>query len=732
MKQLILAEKPSVAKNIADALDCKNKKDGYYENESYIITWAFGHLLSLFDVKDYDKTKASWRMENFPFIPSVFEYKIKPSMKDRNKPDYGAKKQLDIITRQIRRDDVSSIISACDYDREGQIIGDIIFKYIKPNKQTNRMLLNEWTKAGVLKGLEQLKSNEEMIPLRDAGISRQWADWIIGINLTSVATLKYQNGGKNVLNIGRVLLPTLKIIYDRDILIRDFVPEEYHKLSALFLSDDIAFEGIYFIEKKDKFETINELEEILKHVNWPNSKGNLKGEIIKKEVKRKKEYPPFLFNLSNLQGYITSKFSGFTSTKVLKIAQSLYEKKYITYPRTSSLALEESLVDSTRKIVELLKQGLPYENEIEFKENKRVFDNKKVESHSAIIPTYVIPKNLSDDEWKVYFAVKNRLLMQFMPIAEYEETKLITRLINDLITDDDFDKSKDLLFHSSGRVQIVDGWKIVEHNTKPDRVLPLVNKNDVINVRELNIISNATKPPKYHTEKTLLKIMETCGKNYKDDQSEEMIKSVLSGFSIGTAATRADTISKLVRVGYIETSKKNLITTSLGRQLVESFPIKELLDLEYTGRLEKQLSDISKGDLSKNVFLRSIFAFTADSVRKIKEDRRMKLVAEQVSVIDTLGNCPECSGQIFEGKKGFGCTRWKEGCKFVIWKEDKFFVSMKKKPTKTIVKSLLKNKKALVKGFVGKSGNKFDAYVKYEKKEGSNHYTWSLEWLNQK
>ncbi len=715
MKQLILAEKPSVAKNIADAVGCKNKQDGYYENDNYIITWAFGHLLSLCDVKDYDVSRGSWRMENFPFIPKIFEYKVKPSPKDKTKPDFGAKKQLDIISRQAKRKDVESIVSACDYDREGQIIGDIIFKFIKPDKPVYRLLLNEWTKAGVLKGLEGLKTNEEMMPLRDAGISRQWTDWIIGINLTTVTTLKFQPGNRQILNIGRVLLPTLKIIYDRDLEIKNFVAEEYHKLNALFLKEDLAYEGLYVENKKDKFDTHLELEEKLKAINWPNSKDALQGIIKSKDVKRKKEYPPYLFNLSNLQGFITSKYRGWTSTKVLKVAQSLYEKKFITYPRTSSIALEESLIESTRKIVDTLKKDLPYEGDINFNVNKRVFDNKKVESHSAIIPTYVTPRNLSDDEWKVYFAIKNRLLMQFMPIAEYDETKLVTNI-----------KDTDLDFKSSGRIQIVVGWKVVEKSKATDKILPNVSIGDIVSIRELNITNHATKPPKYHTEKTLLKIMETCGRNYKED-SDEMIMSVLSGFSIGTAATRAETIAKLKRIGYIESKSKNLVTKDLGRQLVETFPIKELFDLEYTGRLEKQLSEISKGTLSKNVFLRSMFNFTNNSVNTIKNHRLASLVPAKPLVIETLGKCPVCGNQIIEGKKGYGCSNWKAGCKFVIWKNDKFILSMKKKITKTMIKSLLKNKKVLVKGLTGKSGQKFDAYLRYEKQEDSEYFNWKMD-----
>ena len=707
MKTLILAEKPSVARNIGDALKGMKKQEGYFENDNYIITWAFGHLLSLYDVSDYDPTKKSWQMGYFPFIPRIFEYKVKPNVKDRSKPDFGAKKQLSIIKSLMNRQDVNRIISACDHDREGQIIGDIIFKVLKPKQPIERLLLNEWTKEAVLDGLNHLKGNTEMVPLRDAGISRQWADWVIGINMTSVTTLKFAKQSRQILNVGRVLMPTLKIIYDRDMEIKNFKSETYYKLAGLFLKNSTAFEGIYFEDKADQFDRKSLLEELIRDVHVPTS-----AKVLEVEKKLKKEYPPYLFNMSNLQGHITSKFRGFTSAKVLKVAQSLYEKKYITYPRTASMHLDESLIGKTKVVVDKLKAGLPYEDEVAFNPSKRVFDSKKVEGHSAIIPTHLIPKNLSDDEWLVYNAVKNRLLMQFMPVARYNETKVVLSLENGM------------RFKASGRIQIEKGWKSVENIKSKDKILPELFKGDKVDVRELNITHHDTQPPKAHTEKTLLKIMETCGKKYKED-SEERIMQVLSGFSIGTAATRAEIISKLKAVGYIESERKTLRTTELGKKMVEVFPVKALFDLEYTGRLEKQLLDISKGNLSKNVFLRSIFAFTEEGVTMIKnhEDVVLKSVPEK----EILGKCPNCGGNVIETSKSFGCDQWKNGCKYVIWKNDKFFKSMKKKPTKTIVKALLKSDRAFVKGFIGKSGRKFDAYVKYTKQSDSEYFHWEME-----
>ncbi|MEO2224728.1 type IA DNA topoisomerase [Priestia megaterium] len=714
--KLIIAEKPSVSKNIADALKIKGRQDGYFEGNGYIVTWAFGHLLQLYDAKDYDDKMSTWKMENFPFIPQVFKYKVKSNPRDREKPDTGAKKQLKIIQSLMRRPDVDGIISACDYDREGQVIGDSIIYNLKTDKTVYRLLLNEWTPAEVMNGLENIKLNTELRPLQDAGVSRQWADWVIGINLTSVATLKYQKGKGKALNIGRVLLPTLKIIYDRDKEIEKFVPENYYKLQATFKTkDEQEYEGTYIEGKEEKFKSKETLEEIQQKLI------DKSGIVSDKQVQKKKEYPPFLFNLSNLQGYITNKYKGWTSDKVLKVAQSLYEKKFITYPRTASVALEESLVGKTAKVLETLTEDLPYKDEVKFVKSKRIFDNSKVESHSAIVPTYLKPKKLSTDEEQVYQAIKNRFIMQFMPVAEYEETRIETK-----ITGADLKG----LFISKGKVQLVEGWKKVEKVQSKDTILPLVQVNDDVDLVKHEITTHVTKPPKQHTERTLLRVMETCGKNYDGEGTdEESLNAILSGFSIGTPATRAETIKKLKDVGYITTQNKNLLCTELGRKLIETFPIKDLFNLEFTGRLEKSLNDIEKRNFTKDEFLQLIFDFTTKAVETIKNEKEVTIneVASQRKSNEIMGKCPVCGHAVIEGQKGFGCSNWKNGCKFVIWKNDKFLATMKKKPTKTMVKALLKNGIAPVKGLTSKKGNKFDAKLRYEKNADNEYFSWKME-----
>ncbi|MFD1848441.1 type IA DNA topoisomerase [Oceanobacillus bengalensis] len=714
--KLVLAEKPSVAKNIADALNIKVKKDGYFEGNDYIVTWAFGHLVELYDAKDYDSKMSSWKMDNFPFIPQEFKYKVKSNPRNRKQTDGGARKQLNTIQSLIKRNDVQMIISACDYDREGQLIGDsIIYRGGKQAKPVYRLLLNEWTPAEVNQGLANIKSNQEMRFLRDAGISRQWTDWVIGINLTSVATLKYQKGKGKALNIGRVLLPTLKIIYDRDKEIENFVPEDYFKLQATFqTAEGKEYIGTYMEENEEKFKKKADLEHLHERIQ-----GN-KGMITDKQVKKKKEFPPFLFNLSNLQGYITNKFKGWTSDKVLKVAQSLYEKKFITYPRTSSTALEESLVGKAAKVLQIHSEDHPYKDEITFMRTKRLFNNAKVESHSAIIPTYLKPKRLTSDENIIYTAIKNRFIMQFMPIAEYEETKLTTSMIGVQLKG---------AFHSKGKVQLIEGWKKIENIQSKDTILPYVALHENVDLIASEVTTHVTKAPKPHTEKTLLRVMETCGKSYKEAENEDTLGRILTGFSIGTPATRAETIKKLKDVGYIMAEGKNLTCTILGSKLVETFPVKELFDLEFTGKLEKALSDIQKGEARKQDFLQTIFRFTTASVETLKkaEDKIIKEVSTTRKSTEVLGICPKCGGKIMEGTKGFGCSNWKQGCKFVIWKNDKYLKTMKKKPTKTMVKQLLKENQAYVKGLTSKNGKKFNAYLSYEKNTNNDYYSWKMQ-----
>lgn len=717
MKKVIIAEKPSVAKNIADATSAV-RKNGYFEGENYIITWAFGHLLQLYDARDYDPEMKSWKIEKFPFIPQEFMYKIKSDSGKKGQPDAGVVKQMNIIQSLVNRQDVSGIISATDDDREGQIIADEILNYIKPGKPVERILLSEWTAQEVNRGLNALIPNEEMRSLQDAGFGRQIADWLIGINLTSVATLKFRTQNKNrLLNIGRVIMPTLKIIYDRDKEIEQFKVTKYYKLKGIFDTEQKeSFEGIYYIGENEKFDSPEELEEIRAQIEGHPA------QIISKKVSKKKEYAPYLFNLSNLQGYITSKYKGWTSDRVLKTAQSLYEKKFITYPRTASSVLDESLIDKTKKVLEIHKNGHPYEEQIRFHTSKRVFDSKKVESHSAIIPTYVVPKTLNEGERIVYDAIRNRFLAQFMPIAEAEDTVLQLKVV---------DVDLPGLFVAKGKIQLEYGWKLIEGVDAKEVILPAVNQGDIVTLSKAEVNEVERKPPKHHTEKTLLKVMETCGKKFESEDSEEMMMAILSGFSIGTPATRAETIKKLKDAGYITTKGKSLICTELGCMLVETFPARDLFDLEYTGRLEKTLSDIEKKKFQKEEFLHMIEDFVRESVDKIKNDTVFGGSVQLTPLHEEpVGVCPECGSPVMETDRAFGCSNWRKGCKFAIWKDDRLINGLGKKVTYDMVKILLEHGRVGYHGCISKKGNKFSAYFYYKKNPETGRYQWELEFID--
>ncbi|MDL0372440.1 DNA topoisomerase, partial [Clostridioides difficile] len=564
--KLVLAEKPSVAKTIASFLGAKTRQDGYFEGNDYIITYAVGHLVSLYDMKDYDKDKysGSWKMNNFPFVPEdKFKFKI----------DSSKTKQFNTVKKLLNRKDVEYVINATDNDREGELIAFLIFLLAKNKKPVKRILVNEWTPEDITRGIKNLKDEDEMRNLQAAGYTRLITDWLIGINFTSVATLKYGNG--KLLNIGRVILPTVKLVYDRDMEILNFVPKTYYEIEGHFKAEAGEYKGKYVKGKESKFDTLEDANKIIASITSET------GKILDKKVTMSKEYAPKLFSLTSLQGYITSKYSNFTSDKVLNVCQSLYEGNgkggYITYPRTDSIFLEESLASKASQTLDKLKVGLEYENKIKFSKTKRVFDSSKVDSHSAIIPTYIIPKSLSKDEQLVYDAIKDRFVANFMPPAEYENTEIKTEVDN-------------CTFLTKGKVLKSKGYLEVYNKEEKNDLLPLVNKDDVVDVLEIKPLTKQTTPPKPYTEDTLLKAMKNCGKNVPEEDT-----TVLSGYSIGTSATRADVLKKISQVGYVKKKGKSYSITDLGKNLVEIFPVKDLFDVDYTGKLEKSLSDIQKG-----------------------------------------------------------------------------------------------------------------------------------------
>ena len=726
--KVILAEKPSVAKTIASFLGAKTRRDGYFEGNGYIVTYAFGHLVSLYDMKDYDKEKysGSWKMANFPFIPAdKFKFKV----------DDSKQKQFNIIKELLNREDVEYVINATDNDREGELIAFLIFLLAKNKKPVKRILVNEWTPQDITRGLENLKDEEDMRNLQAAGYTRLITDWLIGINFTSVATLKYGNG--KLLNIGRVILPTVKLVYDRDMEIINFVPKTYFEIEGNFKCTNGTYKGKLIKGKETKFDTEEEAMAVIDSIN------SKEGVISSKKVTKSKEYAPKLFSLTSLQGHITSKYSHFTSDKVLSVCQSLYEGKgkggYITYPRTDSVYLEESLTDKASQTLNRLKQNLPYEDKIKFAKTKRVFDSSKVDSHSAIIPTYIVPNSLTPDEQIVYQAIKDRFIANFMPPAEYENTEIKT----------DVDDS---VFLTKGKVLKVKGYLEVYNKEQKNDLLPSMEKGENVEVLEILPLKKQTTPPKSYTEDTLLKAMKNCGKNVDDEDL------VLAGYSIGTSATRGDVLKKIAQVGYVNKKGKSYYISDLGINLVEIFPVKDLFDVDYTGKLEKSLSDIQKGQFSRKEYLLNIMNFIVKNVNLIKYDAPKKINTDayvydpktkkalsksQLEAKATkaakasskksssktdntsLGKCPVCGSDVVETDKGFLCTNY-QTCKYGIFKDDKYLALYKKKPNKTMVKSILKKGEAKVKSLTDKNGNKFDAILTYQKNQ-NGYFSWFIK-----
>ena len=654
-KTMIVAEKPSVASNIASVLGASSRSDTCFEGNGFIVSWCFGHLLTLKDSKDYDPSMEKWELDKFPFIPASFQYKVKD--------DSGIKKQYKNLVKLMNEADL--IINACDADREGEVIFYIVYKESKSKRPVKRLWISEQTPTDIKQGMANLIDNSKMLNLQASGETRQAADWLIGINLTSVATLKCGNG--TLLRCGRVILPTLKLIYDRHMEIADFKSVPFYELKATFKAQNGLYDG-YLIngDNGTRFDNKELVEDVLEQIK------DKSGKVIEKTVKPSQENPKKLFNLTDLQGYITSKYSGWSADKVLNVAQSLYEKKFLSYPRTSSRHLESTLLSKMEKVLDAVKGNYS----VRFEDKKSVFDSAKVESHSALTPTYIIPSNLSPDESIVYEEVKKRFISQFMEPAEFEITEIKTLV----------DKH---LFLTKGKLLVKEGWKVL-YSSKVENIddgedirIPDIIKDEVVKVEDVSLLNKKTSPPKPYSEETILKAMETCGRNVDEDD----IQNILEGFQLGTPATRAQILKNIFSVGYAEKRGKSVFITAVGISLINNVPLDNFYDVNFTGLLEKKLKDIELGKLSKDVYMEEIKEIVNDSVSKIKGVKAVVGIKEEK---ESLGQCPDCGAPVYESDKSYYCSSFKDGCNFSVWKENsllsKFGV---KKVQKSLFKKLL-------------------------------------------
>ncbi len=671
MSILVIAEKPSVARDIGKVLGATKQGKGFIYNSEYIVSWAVGHLVTLFEPEDYSENLKKWDFATLPIIPD--EIKLKPSQ--------SVKDQYEVLESLINNEKVTELICATDAGREGELIFRYIYDLCKCQKPFKRLWISSMTNQAIKEGFDKLKDGKEYDNLYYSAMCRSHADWLVGINASRSYTIKYNT----LLSIGRVQTPTLAIIVNRQKEIDSFVPEDYFEIKAFY----DGFNGKYVDEKlQTKIETKEICEKIFAEVKGKNA-------IVKSlTTEDKSQVQPLLFDLTELQRECNRKF-GYSANRTLDLVQDLYEKKkYITYPRTDSRYLSKDMIPSLTGILNKLKETeySEYANYVlsldKLPITSRIIDDTKVTDHHAIIPTLhnFNTKTLSKDEFNVFDLIVRRFFAVFYPRYEYKSTTLITTI-----------ESHDFL--SRGTMVTNLGYKEVnndDYSKKKDDAenIPVVNVGDEIEVVDVKKENLKTKPKKLYNEATLLTEMENAGNHVEDEELKEQLKE--SG--IGTPATRASIIERLIQVGYVKRDKKNLLPTKKAMTLIEILP-KQLVSAETTGKWEKGLSKISKGEMEKDKFMDSINRFVGFLVEDAKvqkkdvyfePDKKYKPRGD----VSTFGTCPKCgSGTILENTKSYYCSHWKNGCKFSIWKDSLKRKNIDIEINEEIVKGLIADKK---------------------------------------
>lgn len=656
-KKLIIAEKPSVAADIARALGGFQKHDDYYESDQYVLSSAVGHLLELAVPEGYEVKRGKWSFAHLPVIPPHFELKPIEKSEDR----------LKLLLRLIKRKDVVGLINACDAGREGELIFRYIVQYSKTKKPIERLWLQSMTPEAIREGFARLKKDEEMRPLADAAVCRSEADWLVGINGTRAMTaFNSKDGGFYKTTVGRVQTPTLRILVEREEQIRNFVPRDYWEVHATFACAQGEYAGRWFDEKAAKAKTEADPEARADRL-WDSARAEAirakcegqRGPVTE-EAKPSTQAAPLLFDLTSLQREANSRF-GFPARMTLSLAQALYEKhKVLTYPRTDSRALPEDYLAVVKKTLETLrgaKKGdlSPYSTfagEILkqgwVKPNKRVFNDEKVSDHFAIIPTLQLPKHLNEAEAKLYDLVVRRFLAVFYPAAEYLVTTRITRVAGEA-------------FKTEGRVLVNPGWLAVygkEAQEEDAQRLPPVKAGEKAQVLAVQVRQNQTKPPPRYTEATLLSAMEGAGKLIEDEE----LRAAMAARGLGTPATRAQIIEGLIQEEYVHRNGRELQPTAKAFSLLfalDHFGVNELTSPELTGQWEYKLKQMEQGKLPRAEFMDHIVDLTRDMVKRIKEGEIPDEAFRTLKV-----PCPKCGGVVQENYRKFQCQR----CDFAIWK----------------------------------------------------------------
>src|SRR5215204_6250670 len=661
MKTLVIAEKPSVARDIVAALPGSfdaNKE--FYEGDDYVVTYAVGHLLELNPPEDYDERFKKWRMDDLPIIPD--EFRVRPR-------DAKSKKQLSVIHKLLKREDVDHVINACDAGREGELIFTHVYETSGVDKPVDRLWISSMTKQAIREGFEKLRPDAQLEPLREAARSRAEADWLVGMNATRAATIRGRAWVGGVVSLGRVQTPTLALMVKREREIQAFVPEPYWLVHAQF---DPRYEGLWFEGDETRLKDGKRADEIAAKVSGAD------GVVESVERKEQSERAPLLYDLTSLQRDANRRY-GFSARRTLQAAQSLYEdKKAITYPRTSSRWLSGDLVAQLKPTAATLAPIPDYAEAARFVLGLqqlplgRVVNDAKVDDHHAIIPTDVEHEldRFSPDERRVFDLVARRFLAVFHPPARFARTTIVTLV----------DEER---FRSRGKITLEAGWRGVyglesdedkkarqqdEDSEDESAELPPLEQGQSVKCATAEVEAKETKPPPRYTEATLLSAMETAGKLIDDEELREAMKE--SG--LGTPATRAEIIETLIRREYIERAGKDLQPTPKGMSVVTMLEEHPITSAELTGDWEKQLSDIEHGNGARSAFMDGIAGFAKTTVEQIASLPDDKIKVERVE----LGLCPKCgaeTGEILkENSRAYGCTSWKSreepGCGFVIWK----------------------------------------------------------------
>lgn len=634
---LCVAEKPSVGRDIARVLGATTSRDGYMEGNGYCVSWTFGHLCALLDPNEYNEQWKGWNMSSLPMVPERFGIKITN--------DKGVQKQFNTIKTLITQAEM--VINCGDAGQEGELIQRWVYQKAGCRVPVKRLWISSLTEDAIREGFQKLKDQSEYQHLYEAGLMRAIGDWLLGMNATRAYTLRFAKGvGKDrqVLSIGRVQTPTLALIVKRQQEIEHFVPRTYWELKTLYR--DTLFSAQLPAEE-DEY-AITSLEQGQKLVD---SIKDLPLEITSVEKKKGMEYAPRLFDLTSLQVECNKRY-GMTADDTLKVIQSLYEKHVTTYPRVDTTFLSDDIypkVPATlRGIQDYFPQVAPLlplkadggKGAGSLPKSKKVFDNSKVTDHHAIIPTGQRPDNLTDLERKVYDMVALRFIAAFYPPCQVANTTVLAC-------------AGDISFKVTGREVLEQGWREVFAKEKTDdeaeeqKVLPSFRKGES-GPHEPQLQEKTTTPPKYYTEATLLRAMETAGKTVEDEELRDAMKEN----GIGRPSTRAAIIEKLFQRKYIIREKKNIKATEVGISLIHTIISPLLKSAELTGRWEQKLRAIERGDYTAKLFLDELKQMTSEVVHEVKADKSGM-------------RCPVCGrGTIIRGKTRYGCSRWREGCTY--------------------------------------------------------------------